>query len=88
MTIPRVHRFAGRDGLELAYRETGEGRSLILLHGFAATARQWLEHGPAAALAAQGTASSSPICAATATAPGRTTRPATRPMSWPMTGSR
>jgi pimeloyl-ACP methyl ester carboxylesterase len=54
MTNPRVHRFTGRDGLELAYRETGEGRPLILLHGFAATARQWLDHGPAAALAEQG----------------------------------
>jgi len=54
MTNPRVHRFAGRDGLELAYRETGEGRPLVLLHGFAATALQWLDHGPAAALAEQG----------------------------------
>jgi pimeloyl-ACP methyl ester carboxylesterase len=28
------YRFAGRDGVELAYRETGSGRPLILLHGF------------------------------------------------------
>lgn len=54
MTSPPVQRFAGRDGLELAYRETGEGRPLVLLHGFAATARQWLDHGPAAVLAGQG----------------------------------
>ena len=54
MTNPRVQRFTGRDGLELAYRETGEGRPLVLLHGFAATALQWLDHGPAAALAEQG----------------------------------
>jgi hypothetical protein len=31
MTDPRVHRFAGRDGLELAYRETADGRPLVLL---------------------------------------------------------
>jgi pimeloyl-ACP methyl ester carboxylesterase len=54
MTDSRVRPFAGRDGLDLAYRETGEGRPLVLLHGFAATARQWLDHGPAAVLAAQG----------------------------------
>ena len=28
------YRFAGRDGVELACRETGSGRPLILLHGF------------------------------------------------------
>lgn len=49
-----VHRFTGRDGLELAYRETGAGRPLVLLHGFTASAAQWLDHGPAAALAARG----------------------------------
>jgi pimeloyl-ACP methyl ester carboxylesterase len=54
MTDPRVHRFAGRDGLELAYRETGDGRPLVLLHGFTASALQWLHHGPAAALAEHG----------------------------------
>lgn len=26
--------FSGRDGTRLAYRETGQGRPLILLHGF------------------------------------------------------
>jgi len=26
MTNPRAHRFTGRDGLQLAYRETGNGR--------------------------------------------------------------
>lgn len=54
MTDLRVHRFAGRDGLDLAYREIGEGRPLVLLHGFAATASQWLEHGPARALVERG----------------------------------
>ncbi|MFI6595384.1 alpha/beta fold hydrolase [Nonomuraea sp. NPDC050536] len=54
MTDPRVHRFIGRDGLELTYRETGDGRPLVLLHGFTATGMQWLDHGPAAALAERG----------------------------------
>ena len=54
MSSPRLRRFTGRDGLELAYRETGEGRPLVLLHGFAASGRQWLDHGPAAALADAG----------------------------------
>ncbi len=54
MSSPGVGRLAGRDGRELAYRETGDGRPLVLLHGFAATGRQWLDHGPAAALAAAG----------------------------------
>ncbi|MGH3406758.1 MAG: alpha/beta fold hydrolase, partial [Streptosporangiaceae bacterium] len=54
MSSPGVRRLAGRDGRELAYRETGEGRPLVLLHGFAASGRQWLDHGPAAVLAAAG----------------------------------
>jgi pimeloyl-ACP methyl ester carboxylesterase len=54
MSSPGAGRLAGRDGRELAYRETGDGRALVLLHGFAATGRQWLDHGPAAALAAAG----------------------------------
>jgi pimeloyl-ACP methyl ester carboxylesterase len=28
-----VHRFATRDGVTLAWRETGGGRPLVLLHG-------------------------------------------------------
>jgi pimeloyl-ACP methyl ester carboxylesterase len=54
MTDPRVYRFTGRDGLELAYRETGDGRPLVLLHGFTASGAQWLDHGPGAALAEHG----------------------------------
>jgi pimeloyl-ACP methyl ester carboxylesterase len=54
LTDLRVHRFEGRDGRELAWRETGDGRPLVLLHGFTATGWQWLEHGPAAAIAEQG----------------------------------
>jgi len=49
-----VSRFAGRDGVQLAYRETGSGRPLILLHGFMGTGLQWLGHGPAGPLAELG----------------------------------
>jgi pimeloyl-ACP methyl ester carboxylesterase len=49
-----VHRFTGPDGAQLAYREAGSGRPLILLHGFMGTGSDWLGPGPAAALAGQG----------------------------------
>jgi len=49
-----VSRFAGRDGMQLAYRETGSGRPLILLHGFMGTGSHWLDKGPAGTLAGQG----------------------------------
>lgn len=54
MTDPPVHRFPGHDGLELAYREIGDGRPLMLLHGFTSAGLQWLRHGPAAAFARHG----------------------------------
>lgn len=37
------YRFAGRDGVQLAYRETGSGRPLILLHGFMGTGSYMLD---------------------------------------------
>src|SRR3984885_13639269 len=49
-----ISRFAGHDGAQLAYRESGSGRPLILLHGFMGTGSHWLEQGPADALAEQG----------------------------------
>jgi pimeloyl-ACP methyl ester carboxylesterase len=54
MADPPVHRFPGREGVELAYRVTGEGRPLVLVHGFTASGLQWLHHGPAAAIASHG----------------------------------
>lgn len=54
MNNVRTARFRGRDGLALRYRELGEGRPLVLLHGFTADAGQWIDHGPAAALAERG----------------------------------
>jgi pimeloyl-ACP methyl ester carboxylesterase len=49
-----VSTFPGRDGLELAYRWTGEGRPIILLHGFTGSGLQFLQNGAANALASHG----------------------------------
>lgn len=47
--------FEGRDGVRLAYRETGEGRPLVLIHGFFSTATEnWVRYGTAGRLAAAG----------------------------------
>jgi pimeloyl-ACP methyl ester carboxylesterase len=48
------YRFAGRDGTELACRETGSGRPLIFLHGFTGSGSYLLGHGLARTLAGQG----------------------------------
>jgi len=49
-----VHRFRGRDGHELAYREIGSGRPLVLLHGFTGDSAQWIDSGPARLFADHG----------------------------------
>lgn len=50
-----VRHFASFDGVELAWRETGEGRSVVLLHGFFSDAHtNWIKFGHAAAIAAKG----------------------------------
>ncbi|WP_028927922.1 alpha/beta fold hydrolase [Pseudonocardia acaciae] len=54
MADPPVHRFPGRDGLELVYRETGEGRPLVLLPGFTSTGLHWIHRDPVATLAEHG----------------------------------
>lgn len=46
--------FAGRDGVRLAYREVGEGRPLVLLHGISGDAMLWLRDGQAETIAARG----------------------------------
>ena len=47
--------FHGRDGAALAYREIGEGRPLVLLHGYFSTAEvNWMRFGHAQLLAARG----------------------------------
>jgi pimeloyl-ACP methyl ester carboxylesterase len=54
MDLP-VHYFLGGDGARLAYREMGEGRALVLIHGFFSTALvNWVRYGHAAKLAARG----------------------------------
>ncbi len=53
-TLP-VQYFHGQDGLRLAWRETGEGRPLVLIHGFFSTATvNWIRYGHAREIAAQG----------------------------------
>ncbi|HEX4830880.1 MAG TPA: alpha/beta fold hydrolase [Trebonia sp.] len=54
MNEPPAQFFPGRDGARLAYRETGEGRPLIFVHGFTGDSRLTLERGPAPALAGYG----------------------------------
>lgn len=54
MIDPAVSHFGGRDGAELAYREVGEGRPVILIHGFLASSEHWLRFGHAERLAALG----------------------------------
>ncbi len=49
-----VYRFAGRDGVELACREAGSGRPLVLLHGFMGAGSHMLDYGRASAFAEQG----------------------------------
>ena len=47
--------FAGRDGVTLAYRETGEGRAVLLIHGYFSTATvNWVRYGHARTIAARG----------------------------------
>src|SRR5215471_12720348 len=49
-----VYRFAARDGVELACRETGSGRPLVLLHGFMGAGSHMLSYGRAGGFAGQG----------------------------------
>src|SRR5262249_50752572 len=47
--------FQARDGRRLAYRGLGQGRPLVLIHGFFSTASvNWLRYGHAAKIAARG----------------------------------
>lgn len=50
-----MHNFHGRDGAVLAYREMGEGRPVVLIHGYFSTALvNWVRYGHAAKIAARG----------------------------------
>ncbi|MBV9845864.1 MAG: alpha/beta fold hydrolase [Kutzneria sp.] len=55
MTDFSVRWFRGRDGTRLACREMGEGRPLVLIHGYLSTAVvNWVRYGHAAAITARG----------------------------------
>jgi pimeloyl-ACP methyl ester carboxylesterase len=50
-----VRYFQGRDGARLAYREMGEGRPLVLIHGYFSSGHEnWVRYGTAARLAELG----------------------------------
>ena len=49
------HRWTASDGVELAWRETGEGRAVVLLHGLFSDAHMnWIKFGHADRIAAEG----------------------------------
>lgn len=55
MSTPVIHHFAGFDGADLVWREMGEGRPVVLLHGFFSDAQtNWIRYGHAEAIAAKG----------------------------------
>ncbi len=55
MTELPVHHFQGRDGTLLAYRETGRGRPLVLIHGYFSNAVvNWVRYGHVSTIAARG----------------------------------
>jgi len=54
-TPPPPQFFHGSDGVRLAWREVGEGRPVVLIHGYFSDAwTNWLRYGHAAAIAAKG----------------------------------
>ena len=59
MTTPSntapVQYFKSRDGLDLAYRVMGTGRTVVLIHGYFSTATvNWIRYGHAAKIVARG----------------------------------
>jgi pimeloyl-ACP methyl ester carboxylesterase len=58
-----THRFRSFDGVRLAWRELGQGRPILLLHGFLSSAeRNWFAPGLAQALADAGHRVIAPDC--------------------------
>jgi pimeloyl-ACP methyl ester carboxylesterase len=50
-----THRFASFDGVELAWTEMGEGRPVVLIHGYFSNAHiNWIRYGHAEKVAAKG----------------------------------
>lgn len=55
MTVSTEHFLTAADGTRLAWREIGEGRPLVLLHGFISDAvTNWITYGAAAQLVSAG----------------------------------
>lgn len=55
MSEPTVHYWTASDGVELAYRELGEGRPVVLLHGLFSDANvNWIKFGAADRIASRG----------------------------------
>jgi len=55
MSEVATHRWTASDGVELAWRETGEGRAVILLHGlFSDAGMNWIKFGHADRIAREG----------------------------------
>jgi pimeloyl-ACP methyl ester carboxylesterase len=54
MTDLPVHQFAARDGVTLAWREMGDGRPLVLLHGLQGSGAGLADSEPARTLAGRG----------------------------------
>lgn len=51
----QTHKFTAPDGIELAWTEMGEGRPVVLIHGFFSNAAtNWIKYGHAEKLAARG----------------------------------
>ena len=55
MADTALHRFESFDGVEIAWHELGEGRPLVLIHGYFSNAwTNWIRYGHAAKIAAAG----------------------------------
>jgi pimeloyl-ACP methyl ester carboxylesterase len=50
-----IHRWKASDGVDLAWREMGEGRPVVLIHGLFSDANtNWIKFGAAEKVAARG----------------------------------
>ncbi len=55
LSEPSVHRWTASDGVELTWREMGEGRTVVLIHGLFSDGHiNWIKFGAAEKLAARG----------------------------------
>ncbi|MCY7271152.1 MAG: alpha/beta hydrolase [Sphingomonas bacterium] len=55
MSEPQIHYWTASDGVDLAYREIGEGRPVVLVHGlFSDGVTNWIKFGAAARLVESG----------------------------------